>query len=75
MLQSDACADEEEKFVEKEVEQKESSDAIVNGEMELCPLCGGHLVKRVARSGKYAGSSFYGCSNYPKCRYIKNIDV
>ncbi len=29
-----------------------------------CPRCGGNLVKR---QGKYG--SFYGCSNYPKCRY------
>lgn len=31
----------------------------------ICPKCGGTLV---LRHGKYG--SFYGCSNYPKCRYI-----
>lgn len=31
----------------------------------ICPRCGGSLVKR---SGPYG--SFYGCSNYPSCRYI-----
>ncbi len=30
----------------------------------ICPKCGGQLVKR---KGKYG--EFYGCSNYPKCRY------
>jgi len=30
-----------------------------------CPRCGGDLV---LRDGKYG--RFYGCSNYPKCRYI-----
>ena len=30
----------------------------------ICPRCGGHLVKR---QGKYGW--FYGCSNYPKCKY------
>ena len=30
----------------------------------ICPKCGGHLIKR---SGKYG--TFYGCSNYPKCRF------
>lgn len=39
---------------------------------DICPRCGGKLVKRMARTGKYAGNSFMGCSNYPKCRYIKN---
>ena len=29
-----------------------------------CPRCGGTLVRR---QGKYG--SFYGCSNYPKCKY------
>lgn len=30
----------------------------------VCPKCGGHLVERKGRYGR-----FYGCSNYPKCRY------
>jgi len=30
----------------------------------ICPRCGGNLV---LRQGKYG--SFYGCSNYPKCRF------
>lgn len=34
----------------------------------ICPQCGGKLVKR---EGKYG--PFFGCSNYPKCRYIKKI--
>ncbi len=30
----------------------------------ICPICGGIMVKR---SGQYG--AFYGCSNYPKCKY------
>lgn len=41
---------------------------------KICPWCGGQLVLRTARNGKYAGNQFYGCSNYPKCKYIMNID-
>lgn len=33
-----------------------------------CPVCGSHMVHRVAKKGKYAGESFLGCSRYPKCR-------
>lgn len=33
-----------------------------------CPLCGSPMVKRKAARGNYAGSYFYGCSKYPKCR-------
>lgn len=39
-------------------------------EPQICPRCGGTLVLRVAKRGTNAGNSFYGCSNYPKCRYI-----
>lgn len=38
----------------------------------VCPKCGGALVLRVAKRGANAGNSFYGCSNYPKCRYVQN---
>lgn len=36
-----------------------------------CPKCGGSLVKRTARRGSQAGTEFLGCSNYPRCKYIK----
>ncbi len=36
-----------------------------------CPHCGGELVLRVARRGSHAGSRFWGCSNYPQCRYTQ----
>lgn len=38
-----------------------------------CPHCGGKLVKRTATKGIHQGKDFLGCSNYPKCRYIKNL--
>ena len=34
----------------------------------LCPKCGGKLV---LRSGRYG--DFYGCTNYPKCKFTVNI--
>lgn len=39
----------------------------------LCPRCGGKLVLRTAKKGQYSGNSFYGCSNYPKCKFILNV--
>ena len=41
---------------------------------EVCPWCGGKLVIRTAKKGAYAGNQFYGCSNYPKCKYTRNKD-
>jgi DNA topoisomerase-1 len=37
---------------------------------EKCPQCGGPLVVRTGRRGK-----FIGCSAYPKCRYTRNIEA
>ena len=39
---------------------------------ERCPRCGGTQVRRTAKRGAKAGSEFYGCSSYPKCRYTRN---
>ena len=33
-----------------------------------CPTCDGPMIKRVARRGSKAGSEFWGCANFPKCR-------
>ncbi len=41
---------------------------------QKCPKCGSMLVIRVAKKGAKAGNKFYGCSTYPKCSYIQNID-
>ncbi|BCX78828.1 DNA topoisomerase 1 [Campylobacter sp. 19-13652] len=34
-----------------------------------CPKCGGEIVQRFSRRGK-----FYGCKNYPKCDFISNYE-
>ena len=39
-----------------------------------CPRCGNKLILRIANRGERKGTQFYGCSAYPKCRYIKNCD-
>jgi HJR/Mrr/RecB family endonuclease len=33
----------------------------------ICPLCGGKLVERAGKYGK-----FWGCNNYPKCQHTEN---
>lgn len=50
------------------------SDGTGNNDMNYCPKCGAVLVKRIAKRGEQSGREFYGCSNFPKCRYIKNIE-
>lgn len=54
-----------------EMVELEKSEAANN---KTCPLCGKELVLRTARYGKYAGREFLGCTGYPKCNYIKNLE-
>lgn len=54
----------------KKTKIKSSIDRVFNNDVELetCPECGGNLLKK---SGKYG--KFFGCSNYPKCKFTKKI--
>lgn len=36
-------------------------------EIQICPVCGGELKRRSGRFGE-----FFGCSNFPACRFTKN---
>ena len=40
----------------------------------LCPRCGQPMALRTARKGPNAGSQFWGCSGYPKCRATLDLD-
>lgn len=37
-------------------------------EVLCCPVCGSELARRSGRFG-----AFYGCTNYPRCKYTRNI--
>jgi four helix bundle suffix protein len=39
-----------------------------------CPLCGQAMIVRTARSGKRNGSRFWGCSAYPGCRGVRQLE-
>jgi len=40
----------------------------------ICPICGSKLVLRTVKNGNNIGKNFYGCSNYPRCKYIRDYD-
>lgn len=48
---------------------KDNKNIKIVSDILYCPKCRGRLVKR---SGKYG--EFYGCCNFPKCRYTRNIN-
>jgi restriction system protein len=39
-----------------------------------CPQCGAGMVRRIARTGSNAGGSFWGCSTFPACRGVRQVD-
>lgn len=50
---------------------KKESSAKANLTTEKCPDCGKFLA---LRTNKKKGTQFYGCSNYPKCKYTRNVE-
>ena len=55
--------------------QAQKSAAITDSSETVphCPVCNALMVKRLARRGVSAGLTFWGCSNYPKCRGTRAI--
>lgn len=52
--------------------QKEKKEILTitkefEGKEYRCPLCNGVLISRLGRFGQ-----FWGCSNYPNCKFTKN---
>ncbi len=39
-----------------------------------CPKCNSEMVKRVAKKSIRQGQTFFGCSRFPKCRGVVNVD-
>lgn len=48
--------------VKKNISERKRKERLL-----ICPRCGGDLIIRKGKHG-----NFYGCSNYPKCKYTKN---
>jgi len=40
-----------------------------------CPKCGSEMVLRTAKRGDNQGGRFWGCSKYPECRGILNLET
>ena len=44
------------------------------GEEAICPKCGKKLVIRTATKGSNIGNKFWGCTGFPDCKFIQNIN-
>ena len=58
------------KDLEDTIKNNKEIQADPAGEEKICPECGAPMVIRRSKFGKL----FYGCSKYPKCRGIININ-
>lgn len=43
-------------------------------EIMRCPRCASGMTLKTARKGRYSGQKFWGCTKYPECKGIINID-
>ncbi|WP_201508950.1 NERD domain-containing protein [Psychrobacter alimentarius] len=52
----------------------EATDNVANlVQIPTCPRCQGEMVERTAKKGARQGQSFYGCTQFPKCRGVVNV--
>ena len=51
----------------------QTSDALLIASAPVCPSCKSTMVLRTAKRGSRAGSSFWGCAQFPKCRQTVTI--
>jgi restriction system protein len=68
-------------MIESATRGMESLGGRVNSELEahlapistapFCPKCGASMVRRTVRKGVYTGGEFFGCSQFPGCRGIR----
>lgn len=65
---AEEAADTEPEVVAADSQQEEPTQTLA------CPRCGAEMVLRTAKQGERAGKQFYGCSRFPHCRGIVNIE-
>jgi hypothetical protein len=51
-----------------------SSSVAAAENVPLCPDCGAPMVRRTAKKGPHTGEPFWGCSRWPDCKGIVDID-
>ena len=59
--------------------QEPSEEGVSKTKEKICPKCSSQLVLKTAKAGKSAGSKFWACPDFPKCRFIEaktnNVDI
>ncbi len=64
-------------MMEEETSDNNAENATANAnkaEVPSCPICGAPMILRTAQKGDNKGGIFYGCSKFPKCRGIRQVN-
>ena len=64
---------EEKRLSEKMEEAKRRSMNPETVEPPKCPVCGAAMRLRTAKNGANAGQQFWGCTQYPSCRGVRDV--
>lgn len=77
VVNSNAALVEEPPFIEEKAPvitspTVETIPPFTQEQKRYCPRCGKEMVLRTAKKGENAGKQFWGCSGFPKCRYVTN---
>jgi four helix bundle suffix protein len=68
-----AAARIEERGRQRRTDQADSTNR-AEQKAPVCPKCGKPMALRMARKGRNAGSQFWGCSGYPECKGVRQIE-
>ena len=65
-----------ERMAKLRLEQREALQAAKSNEPPppQCPACGKPMVLRKAKTGPNAGKPFWGCSGYPACKAVQEVE-
>jgi hypothetical protein len=58
---------------EMDLKETKTSSEILISNVPICKKCGHPMVIRTSSKGEQTGKSFYGCSNFPRCRETVEI--
>ena len=56
------------------IESAPINQTTILAQIPNCPKCNSEMIKRVAKKGARQGQAFFGCSQFPKCRGVVNVD-
>lgn len=59
----------------QEAQKSDPSDSSDAPATPACPKCSAPMRLRHARKGPRAGSQFWGCTNYPECDGLRDVDA